>query len=262
MSLYKHEFKNKVVYCNCDPEWSAFRKFFVDHFEEYELAGLVVTYYSPEGPSVMTVLTREGTGVQMEEQELKDGSFGSVECLSVLGLVDIVVTNPPFSKFRPFFDLVNGLEKRFLVIGNMNALGYKNINPYIMEGSVRLGQTTPKEFFMDTSRTVTKKFGNICWFSNLTSDEVKPKLNLVAKYEGHEHDYPVYDNHEAINVDKVASIPCDYYGPMGVPISFLFKHNPDQFKLVSFRKGHDGKDLTINGKPPFSRIIIQRVDHE
>ncbi len=148
--------------------------------------------------------------------------------------------------------------KRFLVIGNINAITYKEIFQYIKQERLWLGITAPKEF-RQPDNTI-KKFGNINWFTNLSHNKRNEKLIMGKKYN--EGDYPTYDNYKAINVGKVVDIPVDYFGAMGVPITYLGKHNPKQFEIIKFRKGDDNKDLCINGKSPYFRIIIKRVQNE
>ena len=209
---------------------------------------------------------------------LETGDFASPECVKLLDEADIVVTNPPFSKFREFVALLMEHKKQFLIIGNMNAITYKEIFPLIKENKLWLGYESPKEFVQPDG--TTKKFGNICWFTNLPTEKREEYLDL---FEGYSPDkYPMYDNYLAINVDRVSDIPCnewfimtvgeDHYNKlkatygddcvlidsddvnkqyhikvrnivMGVPITFLYKYNPKQFEIVSFRKGDNGEDL-------------------
>jgi len=184
----------------------------------------------------------------------QNGDFRSPECIEVLKECDIVVTNPPFSLFREYISLLTQHKKEFLIIGNMNAITYKGVFPLIKENKVWLGITAPK-IFIQPCKT-EKKFGNICWFTNLKHNKRNIKLKFGCKYNPDK--YPKYDNYDAINVDKTINIPEDYDGYMGVPISFLAKYNPEQFEIVRFRKGNNNKDLSINGKDKYFRIIIKR----
>ncbi len=189
-----------------------------------------------------------------------NGDFRSDECVELLKNADIVVTNPPFSLFRDYVALLMKYNKQFLIIGNQNAITYKEIFPLLKDNKVWLGINSGAQQFrvpdyfekdntyVDANGVKYAKFGNICWYTNLDTPKRHEKLILYKTYNP--IDYPKYDNYDAINVDKVADIPCDYLpsdncnGDMGVPITFLDKHNPEQFELVKFRKGDDGKDLT------------------
>ena len=266
---YRKHFRGATVLCNCDdPFESNFFKFFVLNFIRLGLKKLIATCYEgsavaeyrdgkakPYKAVVTTVYDTTGDGgVDMEdvrnlfelgENELVelegDGDFRSEECLALLDDADIVVTNPPFSLFREYVAVLMEHKKKFIVIGSQNAITYKEIFPLLKDDDVWLGSTHPKEFIQRDG--TIKKFGNICWFTNLDIKKRHEELILVKKYAGHEDEYPKYDNYDAINVDKVTDIPLDFAGVMGVPITFLDKYNPDQFELVAFRKGSDGKDL-------------------
>jgi len=200
-----------------------------------------------------------------------DGDFRSAECVELLKQADIVVTNPPFSLFREYMAQLVDFDKKFLIIGSKNAITYKDIFKLIKENKLWLGNGFPNgnAFFSIPSEyarewadgvynpvTGCVKFRNVGWFTNLDFPKRHESLTLYKRYTPEE--YPTYDNYDAINVDKVAEIPCDYDGAMGVPITFLDKYNPDQFEIIKFRKGNDEKDLTINGKSPYFRILIRR----
>lgn len=148
-------------------------------------------------------------------------------------------------------------KKKFLIIGNKNAITYKEFFPLLKNNEVWIGYTNVKEFLQPDGSV--KKFGNIGWFTNLDIEKRHEKLILWKKYTPEE--YPKYDNYDAINVNKVAEIPCDYDGVMGVPITFMDKYNPDQFKIVAFRKGDDGKDLVFTREgervQPYFRILVR-----
>ena len=143
--------------------------------------------------------------------------------------------------------------KDFLIIGNLNAVTYKEVFPLIKDGQVGLGTNSVKAFTMPSGDA--RKFGNIVWFVTLSHDRTNPPLTLTATYTPEA--YPRYDNYNAINVDRTKDIPCDYYGVMGVPISFLDKWCKEQFEIIKFRHGDDGKDLAVNGKCPYFRILIK-----
>lgn len=270
---YRKHFKDATVLCNCDdPFESNFFKFFVLNFKRLGLKKLIATCYEgsavaeyrdgkakPYKAVVTTVHDTTGDGgVDMEdvrnlfelgENELVElegnGDFRSEECLALLDEADIVVTNPPFSLFREYVATLMERKKKFIVIGSQNAITYKEIFPLLKDDDVWLGSTHPKEF-MQRDGTV-KKFGNICWFTNLDIKKRHEELILVKKYAGHEDEYPTYDNYDAINVDKVTDIPLDFAGVMGVPITFLDKYCPDQFEIVGFGSGSFGVEVGVKG---------------
>lgn len=285
LAHYRHHFKNKTVLCNCDdPYESNFFTYFALNFNFLGLKKLIATSYcgsslanttytATRTPYVAT-MTRfddvNGDGAtdmsdvkaMMEDGRINvrpltgTGDFRSDECLAFLDEADIVVTNPPFSLFREFIATLMEHDKKFLVIGNMNAITYKEIFPLIQNNRLWLGHGHPKEFAQPDG--ATKKFGNILWYTNLDTPKRHEEMILFRSYYGHEQDYPIYDNYDAIEVSKVRDIPGDYTGVMGVPITFLGKYNPDQFEIVRFRHGNDGKDLTTGRKTPYFRILIRR----
>lgn len=278
---YREHFCGATVLCNCDdPFESNFFKFFVLNFKRLGLKKLIATCYEgsavaeyrngktkPYKAVVTTVHDTTGDGgVDMEdvrnlfelgENELVElegnGDFRSEECLALLDEADIVVTNPPFSLFREYVSILMEHEKRFIVIGSQNAITYKEIFPLLKDDDVWLGSTHPKEF-MQRDGTV-KKFGNICWFTNLDIKKRHEELILVKKYAGHEDEYPKYDNYDAIEVSKVANIPFDYDGVMGVPITFLDKYCPDQFEIIGI-SGDLANPLLIDGKRKTGRFYV------
>lgn len=215
-----------------------------------------------------------------------NGDFRSKECLDLLDEADIIVTNPPFSLYREYVATLMEHNKKFLIIGNKNSITYKEIFPLIRDNKMWIGYSSPSKFI--TPEGVTKKINGLTrWFTNL---DVKIRHNFIDLNEEYTPEkYPKYDNYDAINVDKIKYIPKDYYGVIGVPITFLDNYNPDQFEIVAFRKGEDGKDLVftrereresstllscpcttaiagmnknaegkINGKPTYARILIMR----
>ena len=168
----------------------------------------------------------------------EDGDFRSAECVELLKEADIIVTNPPFSLFREFIALLEKYNKKYLIIGNKNAITYKETFALIKANKLWLGYNNVSTFVKPDG--TEKKFGNIGWFTNLDTYIRHTELDLYKKYN--EADYPKYDNYDAINVDRVADIPCDYFGVMGVPITFLDKYNPDQFEIIG--KSSDLGDMT------------------
>lgn len=193
------------------------------------------------------------------DEDYPAGDFRSEECIALLKQVDVVVTNPPFSLFREYVHQLMEYDKKFLIIGNMNAITYKEIFPLLKDDTLWLGYMSPKIFiYKDGTK---RQFGNILWYTNLDIPKRHEILDLYKEYNL--DDYPKFDNYNAINVDKVSEIPYDYDGVMGVPITFLNKYNPEQFELIGvINHGSDGNwDLCkcmINGKEKFKRLAIRK----
>jgi len=212
-----------------------------------------------------------------------NGDFRSEECIELLKQADIVCTNPPFSLFREYVAQLVEYDKKFLIIGSINAITYKEIFPLIKENKIWLGASihngdrefrVPDDYPLSAAGYRVDKEGNkyirvkgVRWFTNLDYKERHEELTLYKKYTPEE--YPKYDNYDAIEVSKTSDIPMDYDGVMGVPISFLDKYNPDQFEIVSWSRHNDqgmdggywkgGKsDATINGKEVYRRILIKK----
>lgn len=258
---YREHFKDKIVYCNCDdPTWSAFWEYFHLNFAELGLKKLISTHYDKDEPTYKMEYTggddndiEAGNKTPLEG----NGDFRNQECLDLLDEVDIVCTNPPFSLFREYVAALMEHEKKFLVIGSKNVITYKDFFPLLQNGDVWIGWNSPSEFI--TPEGSIKKFGNIGWFTNLGIAKRNEKLVLRKKYTPEE--YPSYDNCDAINVDKLSDIPMDYDGVMGVPISIMDKYDSDQFEIVGFKKGNDGKDLVFTRegekRVPYFRILIR-----
>ena len=161
----------------------------------------------------------------------KAGDFRSRECIELLKEADIVVTNPPFSLWRKFLAQLMEYDKKFLILGNQTAISFKEVFPFLKENKIWIGASCKSVSFKTSFSLEPKKFGNIRWFTNLKLNyKVKP-LDLSENHYTPEK-YPKYDNYDAINVDKVADIPCDYPGVMGVPLSFMDKYCPEQFEIV------------------------------
>lgn len=203
----------------------------------------------------------------VEVKELKgDGDFRSKECIELLKQADIVVTNPPFSLFREYVAQLVEYDKKFLIIGNKNAVTYKEIFSLFKENKIRIGyRNMNSDFWLEVPEGNSfekvengKKVKHImaCWYTNLPTTKQEEVLVLYKKYTPEE--YPKYDNYDAIDVSKVTDIPQDYNGVIGVPITFLDKYNPEQFEIIKFRKGNDEKDLCVNGKCPYFRILIKK----
>lgn len=239
---YKKHFKDKIVLCNCDdPTWSAFWKYFHLNFSALGLKKLISTHYDKNEPTYKM----EYTGGDDNDIEVGvktplegNGDFRNQECLDLLDEADIVVTNPPFSLFREYVAVLMEHEKKFLIIGNKNAITYKEFFPLIKEDKVWIGNTNVHEFIQPDGSV--KKFGNIGWYTNMDIAKRHEKMILWKHYTPDE--YPTYDNYNAINIDKVADIPMDYDGVMGVPITFLDNYNPEQFSVFELSRylQHDG----------------------
>ena len=298
---YRPHFKDKVVYCNCDdPRVSNFFTFFSKQFEFYGLKKLITTCYQNQNPDLFSrhntkkAIYLEYEGDQdgnrrpdPEEIAVKplqgDGDFRSPECVELLKQADIVVTNPPFSLFREYVAHLMKYGKRFLIIGSMNAIAYKEIFPLIQQGGVWLGYgpagrdmlfdvppeyarelvTTKKEgsAYRRVDGVVKGRLGNACWFTNLDHKKRHQELVLFKKYTPEE--YPCYDNYNAIEVSKTKNIPEDWPGAMGVPITFLDKHNPRQFEILGMDrplvKALTGRQsrFRLDGKEMYARIVIR-----
>ena len=285
LKYYKDYFKGKVVYCNCDgflnEEKSNFFVYFSLNYEFLGLKGLICTKYNPNGKGRKYEYYGDLNGNNYpDEEEIftsdleGDGDFRSEECIEILKKCDIVCTNPPFSLFRQYVAQLFEYKKDFLIIGNVNAISYKEVFPLIKENKMWLGVSSfnkgmyfgvPDDYtYADTYKFDRERNGkkvmrvsSICWFTNL--DHKKPHEELVLYKKYNEEEYPKYDNYDAIEVSKVTDIPMDYYGVMGVPITFLDKYCPTQFQIIKFRKGDDNKDLSVNGKCPYFRILIKRI---
>ncbi len=298
---YRGHFRGKTIYCNCDdPTESNFTSYFRLNFNKLGLKKLITTCYRNLQYELFSTHDKDsavgaeytGEDTKFARFELKgDGDFRSRECIELLKKADVVVTNPPFSLFREYVAQLAEHDKKFLIVGSMNAITYKEMFPLIKNGKLWLGHgpmgkdmlfDVPKDYaqeLVDTKKegsayrivdgVVKGRLGNASWFTNLEHAKRNEELIPYKKYSPEE--YPKYDNYDAINVNKTADIPCDYDGAMGVPISFLDKHNPDQFEIVSANdirsndivpvKSHGlikDKDGAINGKPTYVRIVIRR----
>ena len=299
---YRHHFKNKVVYCNCDdPRISNFFHYFSYNFEDLGLKKLITTCYQNQHMDLFSqhdserAIYLEYCGdlnknrvPDLEEIGVKylkgDGDFRSEESIALLQQADIVVTNPPFSLFREYVAQLIAYQKKFVIVGNHNAITYKEIFPHIKENRIWLGYKygdmafkvpknyEPREtrYWKDDNGQKWRSFGNMCWYTNLDIAKRHEDLILYKTYTPEE--YPKYDNYDAINVDKTKEIPMDYPSAMGVPITFLDKYNPEQFEIIgcSYSYGRPtGWDTnidmsgTINGRSIYKRLLIKnkRLSH-
>jgi len=312
---YKNHFRNKIVYCNCDePYESNFFKFFAANFINFGLKKIIVTSYggSPIIGSQLPLFKIRGIRgkepIRIEINKVDDynkdgsidlsdvqlllerdanttaplkqgGDFRSNECIELLKKADIVVTNPPFSLFREYVNQLISYNKKFLIIGNWNAISYKEIFKLIMENRIWIGINSNRNFSgfivpkhyplhgtearIDENGNRIISSNNTCWFTNLDIDKRHEKLILYKKYN--KADYSKFDNYDAINVNAIKDIPSDYKGTIGVPITFMNIYNPDQFKIVGqmattkvdeFNHGYP----YINGKKIYARILIKNKE--
>ena len=278
MVNYKDHFKNKVILCNCDdPRLSNFFKYFALNFNFFGLKKLISVCYKNQDFDLFSqndcekAVYVEYTGSEkdhiptndeLEIKELKgDGDFRSKECIELLKQSDIVITNPPFSLFREYVAQLMKYEKKFIILGNINAITYKEVFPLIQENKLWLGQSIhsgDREFGVPDNYPLKasgfridddgKKFirvKGVRWFSNLDYKDRHENLILYETYTPEK--YPKYDNYDAIEVSKTSEIPNDYSGWMGVPITFLDKYNPDQFEIIGIAKRGAG-DPSLKSK--------------
>lgn len=251
---YLHLLKGKSIYLPCDnPESSNFWKYFSTNFKSIGLNELSATWYNSNGMGGMALIEKlyddpdeDGGCLIMENRDslIGDGDFRSEECKPFFDLSDIVITNPPFSLMRSFIDILFKYNKKFILLGNINMITYKNIFPYIKSGEIKIGYNFDKRMKFTTYDGSTRTLGGHCWFTNLDINPDRLFEFSGITYKGNEYKYPKYDNYDAINVDRVKDIPCDYYGVMGVPITFIGKYNQKEFEIVSFGRGDNDKVLT------------------
>ncbi|MBF2759469.1 MAG: modification methylase [Ectothiorhodospiraceae bacterium AqS1] len=281
MSHYQRHFKGKVVFCPCDdPYASQFFQYFSKQFERLGLKKLITACYQNVDPLRMSkhdidgAIWLEYTGAKKGRRVPKpedlgihyfegDGDFRSEESLALLRESDIVVTNPPFSLFRDFMDILQSERKKFIVVGNFNSVRNKDFWPFVRGGLLWLG-VSPRGMVFDTP--IGEKSGNACWFTNLDHKKRHEEIVCYRRFDSSE--YPKYDYHNAIEVSKTKDIPCDYDGVMGVPISFLDKYNPDQFEILGMTNTGEKNEgirypntphgrAMVNGKEIYGRILIR-----
>lgn len=233
---YWQQLKGKRIYLNCDnPHKSNFWRYLYDNYHAIGLASLTATYYGDSAE----IWCYDGSNLTISALEV-DGSYDSDECLEQLNNCDVVITNPPFSLFRDFIDTMIDSGKDFLIVGNFLAIGYQNIFDRIMSGDIKVGFNSASTKFDRPDGS--EKSANIAWFTTMEVDNKKPFIPLTKSFNS--DDYPTYDNYDAINCDKVADIPLDYDGLMGVPITYLLKHNPAQFEILGISESKDRYGLS------------------
>ena len=286
---YKDFFRGKKVLCNCNDgklngTWSAFAQYFSMNFEHLGLEKLTCVSYNEDGHGMKYVYCGDKNGnhiaddIEWEVSELKGhGDFSDEEGCQMMQECDVVVTNPPFSLFRDFVAQLMEYNKKFLIIGNMNAITYKEIFPLIKDNKLWLGasiKSGDRKFYVPDNYPLNasgcgidekgKRFirvKGVRWFTNIEDAKRNLPIDLYKKYNPKE--YPKYDNYDAINVNKTSDIPMDYDGVMGVPITFLDKYCPTQFEIVGLDRYVEGntmpnKRMHINGKEIYARILIRR----
>lgn len=292
---YKEHFRGKTVLCNCDdPRVSNFFHYFSYNFEKLGLKRLITTCYKSQNRDLFSTNDSERAiwleyfgdrngNLVPDPEEIGinyfdgDGDFRSPECIELLKQADIVVTNPPFSLFREYVAQLVDYDKRFLIIGNVNAISYKEIFSLIKGNKLWLGASihsgdrefgVPQDYPLNAAGCRQDEKGNkyirvkgVRWFTNLDYKERHDDLILFKKYS--QEEYPKYDSYDAINVDKTSDIPFDYDGIIGVPITFMDKYSPEQFEIVGLDRYVEdnpkyGHRFTINGKETYARILIRR----
>ena len=300
LKYYKDFFKGKKVLCNCNDgkingERSAFAQYFSMNFEHLGLEKLTCISYNEDGHGMKYVYCGDKNGnhiaddIEWEVSELNGhGDFSDEEGCQMMKECDVVVTNPPFSLFHDFVAQLVKYDKKFLVIGNMNAIGWNDIFPYIKNKKIWLGMSAPRAYStplngVENEKTqykengvIYQKFGNHVWFTNIEHSKCNQPLDLYKKYNP--KDYPHYDNFGAIEVKKVSEIPCDWDGLMGLPITMMNNFNHNQFEIVGLlcdnkadnintfngtptftdEKHKKSKCAVLNGKRLFNRILIRR----
>lgn len=276
---YKEHLQGKVVFCNCDdPEESHFWRYFSENFEFLGLKKLVSTHYETDKKSYKLEIIADINGdgrinkLDTIQTPLKqNGDFRSPECIEILKSCDIVVTNPPFSLFRQYVAQLFEYNKKFIIVGNQNAITYKEFFKLIKENKIWLGYGFSggaahfiNKYYEDYATAWDHKewmirVSWVTWFTNIEIQKRHEDLILYKTYKGSENEYPKYDNYDAINVDKTKDIPKDYTGVMWVPITFLDKYNPEQFEILGneYDLNIDKGRGYINGKRMYSRIFIK-----
>lgn len=257
MVHYEDQFKGKTILMNCDdPTWSNFWRYFHLEFERLGLKKIIATHFEYGNVSTYKMEYEGGDDENFEAGVRTDltqnGDFRSPECLELLDEADIVVTNPPFSLFREYVSLLIEHCKHFIIIGNVNALTYKEIFPLIKNNKIWLGASihsgdrkfyVPDDYPLNAAGCGTDSDGRrfirvkgVRWYTNMDYKARHTNLETTYYYakkgDLYPDLYPKYHNYDAINVDKTTEIPMDYYEAMGVPITFMDKYNPDQFEIL------------------------------
>lgn len=268
---YRRYFRGKVVYLPCDDpadKKSEFWSFFVNNFDAFGLKKLIATHYDENGKAYKIWIDGDtggdgyiDDGDAQQEDLTGNGDFRSPECIDILKECDIVCTNPPFSLFREFVSAIMTHNKQFLIIGNQNAFTYKETFSLIKTNKIWTGYNMVKKFYQPDGSI--KEFGNVCWFTNLPTSKRIEELVCTKVYNATE--FQEYDNYEgAIEVSRVANIPKNFNGIMGVPITFIDKYNPEQFEILACSAFSDPVffgcgALYVDGKKTYARVLIKRI---
>lgn len=262
MAYYKDSFRNKVILCNCnDGEESNFYRYFYNNFKKLGLKKLITISYGEE-PYKLEVENENVTKIDLESGDFRRN-------VVALNEADIVVTNPPFSIFREFLQMLVDYKKKFIIVGNLNMIVCKDILPYFTREEFKFGPTlrnkgasfdVPQEYGEENNET---KLGFVRWFTNIDVGYKPESIPLTKKFS--ESDYDKFDYYPAINVNRLKDIPIDYTGEIGVPITYLDRHNPDDFEIVGALKRGTKRDNDfakpfVNGKEKFARLVIKRVN--
>ena len=278
MNYYKDFFRGKKVLCNCnDDTWSSFFKYFSTNFENLELAKLTCVSYNEKAHGVKYVFDND-QNIAITELN-GHGDFRDDECRELLEDSDVVITNPPFSLFRQFIVLMMEFKKKFIIVGNGNAVTYKEVFPYIKNNQIWMGVSkgiggkmsfyasddydNKHNYYNEDGRKLAQ-VNTACWFTNIEHSKRHLPLDLYKRYNPTE--YPKYDNYDAIDCSKTCDIPMDYDGVIGVPITFLDKYCPEQFEILGIANsarwiGEFPCYTIINGVKIYNRILIRHIDN-
>ena len=263
VAYFKDQLQDKIIFLPCDTQESNFYKYFKENFFSLGISSLRATHLEREGEhSFMVEFDGEKEAII---PLLGNGDFLGEEVQNIISSSDVIITNPPFSLWKEFIDVIINGDKKFLLIANENAITYKKTFKYIKEGLLwpSYNSPRPKAFYSPQDDSLVK-FGNILWLTNLEVDKNNLSPSLTSTYSGNESSYHLYDNYPALNIDRVAAIPIDYYGPMGVPITFLNKFFPSPtFELLGCSSYSDPScygigDLWCQGRKVYKRLIIRR----
>ena len=285
---YKEHFKDKVICCPCDETaHTKFYEHFCGNIETYKWKKLICVGYDTKHPTKAIIVENvNGEPVATYKDLVGNGDFRNKETIELMEQSDIIVTNPPFSLFREFMALLTSLDKKYIILGNQNAISYQEIFPLFRDNKMWAGYSFNKvfEFKVEDGYSYNRidekgnKYGRvpgICWFTNLDIEkrEVFLDTNIDFEFGSRKFNYKKYDNYDALNVDKVKQIPMDYDGIMGVPITFLDKYNPKQYRIIGLLAGGNNKDIigiektwdkseargVVDGKLVYARLLIQKI---
>lgn len=263
LKFYKEYFKGKTIFCNCDdPEWSNFWKYFELNFDHLGIRKLISTHYEYDKPSYKLEIVGDITGDgKVDNKDIirtplkQNGDFRSPEAIEILKEADIVITNPPFGLFREYVAQLDEYNKDFIIIGNTNALTYKEVFKLFKDNKIRTGYTNfnvgmffivPDSYEKYTKIVDGKKLARVstsCWFTSLPVKKHNENLICYKTYD--DNYYHKFENYDAINVDKYTDIPINYDGAMGVPVTFLDKYNPEQFEIIGLGVSNSGIEVGV-----------------